>query len=154
LIAPPELSAATPANGRGISRGRDDALPSYSLNSIFPAGMLLAIRRGLIEQTNATTASELVLIDMAVIAYANAMRLQSMIGNANLIIIIEAEMFGQPSLRAKWKKKYGARPGDISGLAAEEHVARLRDYCHWLRNLTGSRARASRRSAGCGRHLR
>ena len=89
------------------------------------AGMLLAIRRSLIEETSATSAAEMVLIDMAVIAYANAMRFQSMIGNTALII--EAEMFGQPSLRAKWKKKYGARPEDISGLAAEEHVARLRD---------------------------
>jgi hypothetical protein len=89
------------------------------------AGMLLAMRRSLIEETNATSASELVLIDMAVIAYANAMRLQSMIGNTALII--EAEMFGQPSLRAKWKKKYGARPEDINGLAVEDYVARLRD---------------------------
>src|SRR5437016_3398282 len=62
---------------------------------------------------------------MAVIAYANAMRCQSMIGNTALVL--EAEMFGQPSLRAKWKKKHGARPEDINGLAVEEHVARLRD---------------------------
>jgi hypothetical protein len=89
------------------------------------AGMLLAIRRSLIEETSATSAGEMVLIDMAVIAYANAMRFQSMIGNTALVL--EAEMFGQPSLRAKWKKKYGARPEDISGLAVEEHVARLRD---------------------------
>jgi hypothetical protein len=75
------------------------------------AGMLLAIRRGLIEETNATSASELVLIDMAVLAYANAMRLQSMIGNTALLI--ETEMFGQPTLRAKWKKQYGGRPEDI-----------------------------------------
>ena len=87
--------------------------------------MLLAIRRGLIEETTATTASELVLIDMAVIAYANAMRLQSMIGNTALLI--ETEMFGQPTLRAKWKKQYGGRPEDIQGLAVEEHVARRRD---------------------------
>jgi hypothetical protein len=89
------------------------------------AGMLLAIRRSLIEETSATSAGEMVLIDMAVIAYANAMRCQSMIGNTALVL--EAEMFGQPSLRAKWKKKHGARPEDISGLAVEEHVARLRD---------------------------
>jgi hypothetical protein len=89
------------------------------------AGMLLAIRRGLIEETNATSASELVLIDMAVIDFANAMRLQSMIGNTALII--EAEMFGQRTLRAKWRKEYGGRPENIMGLAVEEHVARLRD---------------------------
>lgn len=89
------------------------------------AGMLLAIRRGLIEETNATSASELVLIDMAVIDFANAMRIQSMIGNTALLI--ESEMFGQRTLRAKWKKEYGGRPEDIQGLAVEEHVARLRD---------------------------
>jgi hypothetical protein len=89
------------------------------------AGMLLAIRRSLIEETNATSAGEMVLIDMAVIAYANAMRFQSMIGNTALIL--EGEMFGQPSLRAKWKKKHGARPEDICGLTVEDYVARLRD---------------------------
>jgi hypothetical protein len=89
------------------------------------AGMLLAIRRGLIEETNSSSASELVLIDMAVIDFANAMRIQSMIGNTALLI--ESEMFGQRTLRAKWKKEYGGRPEDIQGLAVEEHVARLRE---------------------------
>src|SRR5271168_1912348 len=88
-------------------------------------GMLIAIRRGLFEETNASSARELALIDMAVVAYANAMRLQSMIGNTALII--ESEMFGQPTLRAKRKNEYGGRPEDIQGLAVEEHVARLRD---------------------------
>jgi hypothetical protein len=88
-------------------------------------GMLLAIRRGFIEETNAASTGEFVLIDMAVIAFANAMRVQSMIGNTSLIL--EAEMFGQPTLRAKWEKEYGGRPEDIQGLAVEEHVQRLRD---------------------------
>ena len=44
-------------------------------------GMLLAIRRGLIEESAATTMVELVLIDMAMVALANAMRMQAMIGN-------------------------------------------------------------------------
>jgi hypothetical protein len=66
-----------------------------------------------------------VVIDMAVIAYANAMRVQSIIGNTALII--EGEMFGQPTLRAKWKKEYGARPEDIRGLAVEDYVVRLRE---------------------------
>jgi hypothetical protein len=71
---------------------------------------------------------------MAVLAPAvNAMRCQSMI--ANTALVLEAEMFGQPSLRAKWKKKYGARPEDISGLAVEEHVARLRDNCSFRLGL-------------------
>jgi hypothetical protein len=62
---------------------------------------------------------------MAVVAFANAMRVQSMIGNTSLAI--ESEMFGQPTLRARWKKEYGGRPEDIQGLAVEEHVERLRD---------------------------
>jgi hypothetical protein len=87
--------------------------------------MLLAIRSGLIEETNAASASEFALIDIAVISYANAMRIQRIIGNTALII--EVEMFGQPTLRARWKTEYGGRPEDIRGLAVEEHVARLRD---------------------------
>jgi hypothetical protein len=102
-----------------------DQLGAFGLLDPALAGMLVAIRRGLIEETNAASTDELVLIDMAVVAYANAMRLQSMIGNTALII--ESEMFGQPTLRAKWKSAYGGRPGDIQGLAVEEHVARLRD---------------------------
>ena len=68
-------------------------------------GMLLAIRRGLIEETGAATASEMLLIELAVIAFANAMRVQSMVGNTALLI--EAEMFGQPSLRARWNDAHG-----------------------------------------------
>jgi hypothetical protein len=101
-----------------------DQLGAFGLLDPALAGMLLAIRRGLIEETNAST-DELVLIDMAVVAYANAMRLQSMIGNTALVI--ESEMFGQPTLRAKWKSAYGGRPEDVQGFAVEEHVARLRD---------------------------
>src|SRR5580704_14310500 len=48
---------------------------------------------GLLEETCATTVSEMVLIDMAVTAFANAMRVQSMVGNTSLII--EGEMFAQ-----------------------------------------------------------
>ena len=88
-------------------------------------GMLLAIRRGLVEETNATTIGEFVMIDMAVIAFANAMRLQSITGNTSLMI--EGELFGQPTLQARWKKAYGGRPEDIQGLAVEGHVAKLRD---------------------------
>ena len=102
-----------------------DQLGAFGLLDPALVGMLLAIRRGLIEETNAASTDELVPIDMAVVAYANAMRLQSMIGNTALII--ESEMFGQPTLRAKCKSTYGGRAEDIQGLAVEEHIARLRD---------------------------
>lgn len=90
-------------------------------------GMLLAIRRALIAENNATAMIEYVLIDMAVVAFANAMRLQSIVGNTSLII--ESEMFGQPTLRAKWGQAVarGSRGSEIQGLAVDEHVAKLRD---------------------------
>jgi hypothetical protein len=86
-------------------------------------GMLLAIRRGLIEETGAMTITDMVLVDMAVLAFANAMRIQSRVGNTSLLI--EAEMFGQPSLQAGWKKAHGALAAEIRGLRVDEHVAKL-----------------------------
>ena len=88
-------------------------------------GMLLAVRRGLIEETGATTMSELVLIDIAVTAFANAMRIQATVGNTALLL--EAEMFGQPGLQAKWTTACAGRSEKIRGLAVDEHVALLRD---------------------------
>jgi hypothetical protein len=81
-------------------------------------GMLLAIRRGLIEEIHSPSMADFVLIDTAVIAFANAMRLQSIVGNTALII--ESELFGQPTLR-------GGRPGDRHNLAVGQHVERLRE---------------------------
>jgi hypothetical protein len=65
------------------------------------------------------------LIDAAVIASANATRIEAMIGNAALLI--ESEMFGQQAMRAKWKKTHGSGREQINGLAVDEHIAMLRD---------------------------
>ena len=70
--------------------------------------------------------SDYVLIAKAVIAFANAMRIQSVVGN--MALVLESDMFCQPTLRARWKKDYGYRPEDIRGLAVDDHVARLRDH--------------------------
>jgi hypothetical protein len=102
-----------------------DHLGAFRLLDPATTGMLLAIRRGLIEENNTTSIAEYMLIDMAVIAFANAMRLQSIVGNTSLII--EGEMFGQPTLRAKWENLHRGRPPEIKGLAVDEHVAKLRD---------------------------
>ena len=129
----PELE--TPAAWQDVaSRSLDDYRSGRALMDhlgaarlLDPAttGMLLAIRRGLIAETNATSMIEYVLIDMAVVAFANAMRLQSIVGNTSLII--EGEMFGQPTLRAKWEHVHRGSPPEIKGLAVDEHVAKLRD---------------------------
>ena len=67
----------------------------------------------------------MILIDTAVIAFANAMRIQSIVGNTCLII--EAELFCQPDLRAKWIRASEGRPAKVSGLAVDEHIVRLRE---------------------------
>ena len=117
-----------------VGRSLDDYLSGRSLMDhmgadrlIDPAltGMLLAMRRGLVEEIHSPTMAEFMLIDTAVIAFANAMRMQSIVGNTALIL--ESELFGQPTLRARWKKQYGGRPEDIRDLAADEHVERLRE---------------------------
>jgi hypothetical protein len=120
-----------------------DQLGAFGLLDPAQTGMLLAIRRGLIEETNATSTDELVLIDMAVVAYANAMRLQAMIGNTALIL--ESEMFGQPTLRAKWKSAYGGRAEEIQGLAVSAISCG-----HLWNELTARHGKASKPSAGCG----
>ena len=81
--------------------------------------------RKTIVEVRATTMSDYVLIDMAVIAFANAMRVQSIIGNTALVL--EADMFCQPTLQAKWRKEYGLRPENLRGLTVDEHVKRLRE---------------------------
>ena len=112
-------------NGPPLSQAHARVCWGYKCGWRSAHRVALRLRRGLIEEANAASASEFVLIDMAVMDFANAMRLQAVIGNT--VLIIESEMFGQPTLRAKWKKQHGARPEDIQGLAVEEHVARLRD---------------------------
>jgi hypothetical protein len=102
-----------------------DHLGAIRLIEPATTGMLLAIRRGLIEETNATSIAEYMLVDMAVTAFASSMRLESIVSNTSLII--EGELFGQPTLRAKWQKAHDGRPAEIKGLAVEEHVAFLRD---------------------------
>jgi hypothetical protein len=125
LDNPAEWEAAVSKALEDYRSGRSlmDHLGAYRLLDPATTGMLLGIRRGLIAETDATSIGQFVLIDMAVMAFANAMRLQSIIGNTALIL--ESELFCQPTLRAKWTKKYGSQPED--GLAVEERVALLRD---------------------------
>jgi hypothetical protein len=89
------------------------------------AATFLAMRRGLIEEFSAASVSELTLVDAAVLASANAARIEAIIGNTTLLI--ESEMFGQQAMRAKWKKTHGSSNERINGLAVDEHIAMLRD---------------------------
>lgn len=129
----PKLDAAKPweetvaksAEDYRSGRALMDQLGACSLLDPPTAGMLLTIRRGLIEETQARTVSEMTLIDLAVIAFANAMRIQTTINNTALII--EREMFGQQSLQAKWKRTYGSENEKIQGLHVEDYIGKLSD---------------------------
>jgi hypothetical protein len=106
----------------------------------------LAMRRGLIEEFSATSTSELMLIDAAVLASANAARIEAIIGNTALLI--ESEMFGQQAMRAKWKKTHGSSHEQIRGLAVDEHIAMLRDRLMLLAERFHRMARESIEALG------
>jgi hypothetical protein len=104
-------------------------------------GMLLGIRRGLIEESEATSTSDIVLIDMAVTAFGNAMRLQSVVGN--MCLILEADLFGQRNLSAIWKDEYRRGRAEIKGVNVEVYIAKLRDELLPLVDRCQSAARAN-----------
>jgi hypothetical protein len=79
------------------------------------------LRQSLIAQSG-TTSTGLMLIDLAVMSYYNALRIQGWIGD--LALWIEHEAFGQGPLRVKLRDEYGAR---VDSLAVEERLRRLRE---------------------------
>lgn len=86
---------------------------------------LWAFREGLIADTGAGTAGELALVDLAVVAYANVLRVQGWVGNWSLHA--EREAFGQMGLGAEFEERYGPAGERIRGLAVEQYVARISD---------------------------
>src|SRR5215218_9105695 len=77
--------------------------------------VLLELRAGLIAQFDARGAAELMLVDLAVLSYANALRVQGWVGDAALLF--EHELFGQQGPTATLAGRLGA--GRVTGLAAE-----------------------------------
>jgi hypothetical protein len=108
---------------------------------------LLVLRRRLIDEHGATTAAELMLIDVAVLGYFHTIRINGWIGN--FAMLTESEFFSRESLTAKFRDKYGRAAGEINGLRVEDHVHRigeellpLLDRCNrlMLRNLKALKA--------------
>ena len=79
------------------------------------------LRQRLIADFDVQGAAEEMLVDLAVLAFHNALRVQKWIGDAGMLL--EAELFGQAGPSATLEAKYG--PGSVTGLAAEEWVRRL-----------------------------
>jgi hypothetical protein len=83
---------------------------------------LWQLRQGLLEEYGAESPAMTMVIDLAVVTYANALRVQGWIGD--LALAIEHELFGEESLRVKLRQQYGTQ---FDGLAVEETLRRLRE---------------------------
>jgi hypothetical protein len=76
---------------------------------------LLSLRRRLVAEWGITTAAEMMLVDLAILGYYHALRVQGWVGD--LALLIEHEFFGQAS---------PARRG--AGLEVEDQVRRLGEH--------------------------
>ncbi len=83
---------------------------------------LWQLRQGLIEEYGAESPAMTMVIDLAVMSYANALRIQGWIGD--LALVIEHEVFPENSLRVKLRQQYGPQ---FDGFAVEEALQRLRE---------------------------
>jgi hypothetical protein len=83
---------------------------------------LWQLRQGLMDEYSQVSTAMTMVIDLAVMTYANALRIQGWIGNLSLTI--EQELFGEDSLKVKLRQQYG---GQFDGFAVEEALRRLRE---------------------------
>jgi hypothetical protein len=84
---------------------------------------LWQLRQGLLEEYGAESPAMTMVIDLAVMSYANALRIQGWIGD--LALTIEHECFTGDSLKVKLRQQYGAPQFD--GFIVEEHLGRLKE---------------------------
>jgi len=87
------------------------------------AVVLLDLRRQLIDEHG--TPAAMMLIDRAVSAYQDFVRVTGWVGN--LAIHIEHEFFGLSGPSAQFRDRYGREGRAIRGLSVEEHLAHLRE---------------------------
>jgi hypothetical protein len=83
---------------------------------------LWRLRQGLMDEYGAESPAMTMVIDLAVMAYANALRVQGWIGD--LALVIEHELFAEDSLKLKLRQQYGPQ---FDGFAVEEGLRRLRE---------------------------
>ena len=88
------------------------------------AVVLLDLRRRLIEDYGNGPAV-MMLIDRAVVAYRDFLRITGWSGN--LALLIEHEFFGRRGPSADFQDRQGREGRTIRGLTVEQHLARLRE---------------------------
>ena len=85
--------------------------------------VLLVMRRRLIDEHCATSAAELMLVDMGLLSYYHTIRINGWIGN--LASLLEAEFFQKESLTMKLQERYGRGTDRVRGLRVEDIVERI-----------------------------
>jgi hypothetical protein len=85
---------------------------------------LWQLRQGLIAEYGTESPAMTMLIDLAVLAYHNALRVQGWIGD--LALSIEQELFGENPLKVTLREQYYGVQFD--GFAVEEALRRLREH--------------------------
>src|SRR5919109_3504577 len=83
---------------------------------------LWQLRQGLLEEYAAESPAMTMVIDLAVMTYANVLRVQGWIGD--LALAIEHELFAEEPLRVKLRQQYGPQ---FDGFAVEEQLQRLKE---------------------------
>ncbi len=73
--------------------------------------------------TYGTSAAATLLIDQAVVAYQNFLRVTGWTGNTALMV--EAEFFGRDRPSAQFRDRYGNEGRNIRGLTVEQNITRL-----------------------------
>ena len=112
---------------RVMTRFRDG---SFLINRLGAEGVidqdlvvvLLDLRRRLIDEYGDTPAS-MMLIDRAVAAYQDFIRITGWTGNTALMV--EAEFFGRDKPSAEFQDRHGRGGREIRGLTVEEYIDRL-----------------------------
>jgi hypothetical protein len=84
--------------------------------------VLLVLRGHLIDESGASTAAELMMVDTALLSYAHLLRINSWVGN--IAAAAETEFFGHSSFAAKLDRQHG-KDATSRGLRAEELVQRM-----------------------------
>lgn len=81
---------------------------------------LWGLRQGLLADLGTATTAERMLVDMTVLGYHNALRVQGWIGS--LALLVEHELFGQGAPAVKLRGQYGPA---VEGFAVEERLKKL-----------------------------
>jgi len=84
---------------------------------------LLTLRQGMIAELGLTSMAELMLADLAILSYFNALRVQGWVGNLSLAF--ECEWFGSQGPVAKFHQRHGRMTGLRVEEVAEQMVQQL-----------------------------